>query len=63
MDSWLKIQMHKIWIPIRLGIFFIADETEMFWKCIPDKTVLHGEACQGGKELKNRLTVVIGEMN
>ena len=39
---------------------FIADETELFWKCLPDKTMsLKGEKCSGGNKSKERVTVLV----
>lgn len=40
---------------------FNCDETGLFYKMLPDKTlVLSGEPCHGGKHSKERLTVVVG---
>lgn len=39
---------------------FNADETGIFYKCLPDKTFLmKGESCRGGKLSKERLTVLV----
>ncbi|XP_043462863.1 tigger transposable element-derived protein 4-like [Leptopilina heterotoma] len=39
---------------------FNADETGLFYKCLPDKTlVFKGEKCHGGKHSKERLTVLL----
>lgn len=39
---------------------FNADETGLFFKCLPDKTMgVKGEACPGGKKNKERLTLLI----
>uniref|UniRef100_A0A3B3Q9M8 HTH CENPB-type domain-containing protein n=1 Tax=Paramormyrops kingsleyae TaxID=1676925 RepID=A0A3B3Q9M8_9TELE len=39
---------------------FNVDETGVFWKCLPDKTMaFRGEACHGGKKSKDRLTVLV----
>ena len=39
---------------------FNADETGLFWKCLPDKTLsLKGEKCSGGKKNKGRITVLV----
>lgn len=36
-----------------------ADETALFFKCLPDKTfTLKGEQCHGGKQSKERLTIL-----
>lgn len=40
---------------------FNCDETGLFYKMLPDKTLaLSGEPCHGGKHSKERLTVVVG---
>lgn len=39
---------------------FNADETGLFFKCLPDKTLaFKGEKCQGGKRSKERITVMV----
>ena len=39
---------------------FNADETGLFWKCLPDKSLsLKGERCIGGKRSKDRITVLV----
>ena len=39
---------------------FNADETGLFWKCLPDKTMaLKGDTCSGGKRSKERITVMV----
>lgn len=36
-----------------------ADETGLFYKCLPDKTfTFKGEQCHGGKQSKERITVL-----
>lgn len=38
---------------------FNADETGLFWKALPNKTLaISGEECKGGKLAKERLTVL-----
>lgn len=40
---------------------FNADETGLFFKCLPDKTLsFKGDKCHGGKGSKHRLTVLLG---
>lgn len=37
-----------------------ADETGLFYKCLPDRSLtLKGEACHGGKNSKERLTILL----
>ena len=39
---------------------FNADETGLFYKCLPDKTLAYkSENCHGGKKSKDRITVMI----
>ena len=41
--------------------FYNADETGLFYKCTPDKTLaFKGERCSGGKLSKERITLLIG---
>jgi len=40
---------------------FNVDETGLFFKCLPDKTLmLKGKECSGGKYGKERITIMIG---
>lgn len=40
---------------------FNADETGLFYKCTPDKTMtFKGERCSGGKLSKDRITLMVG---
>uniref|UniRef100_A0A8C4XF96 Tigger transposable element-derived protein 4 n=1 Tax=Erpetoichthys calabaricus TaxID=27687 RepID=A0A8C4XF96_ERPCA len=40
---------------------FNADETGLFFKCTPDKTMtFKGEPCQGGKKSKEHVTLLLG---
>lgn len=37
-----------------------ADETGLFFKCLPDKTLtFKNEKCHGGKHSKERLTILL----
>jgi hypothetical protein len=41
---------------------FNVDETDLFFKCLPDKTLmLKGEECSGGKYSKERIITMVGE--
>lgn len=41
---------------------FNANETGLFYKCLPDKTLaFKNENCHGGKKSKHRITVVVAE--
>lgn len=40
---------------------FNADETALFYQCLPNKTMcFKGETCQGGKHSKQRVTLLLG---
>ncbi|KAI5626056.1 hypothetical protein C0J50_14328 [Silurus asotus] len=59
-EKWLKTQMRRILDTYEIRNIFNADETAVFWKCLPDKTkAFRGEACHGGKNSKDRLTVLV----
>ena len=39
---------------------FNADETELYWRLMPDKThAVSGETCTGGKKRKERITLLV----
>jgi hypothetical protein len=39
---------------------FNCDETALFWKCLPDRTLQRlGQKCSGGKVAKDRITVLL----
>ena len=40
---------------------FNVDETSLFYNCTPDKTLtFKGDRCSGGKNSKERITLLIG---
>jgi hypothetical protein len=44
-----------------LSQIYNADETGLFFRCLPAKTLaLKGEACSGEKKSKERLSVLLG---
>ena len=44
-----------------LGNIFNVDETGLFWKLLPDRTLqFKGIDCKGGKHAKDRITVLVG---
>ena len=44
-----------------LGDIFNIDETGLFWKLLPDRTLqFKGIACKGGKYAEDRITVLVG---
>jgi len=43
---------------------FNADETGLFYRCTPDKTLaFKSERCSGGKKSKERITLLVGANN
>lgn len=59
-QNWLE----TVWPEIRKGFkddeIFNADETGLFFKITPDRTLkFRGEKCQGGKMSKERITVLV----
>lgn len=59
-ESWIKNE----WLTLRSGFedkdIFNADETALFYKLLPNKTLkLKGEICSGGKLSKERITVYL----
>ncbi|KAI5099209.1 hypothetical protein C0J45_11348 [Silurus meridionalis] len=57
-EQWLKTQMRRILDTYEIRNIFNADETAVFWKCLPEKA-FRGEARHGGKNSKDRLTVLV----
>ena len=40
---------------------FNIDETGLFWRALPDKTItFRGDSCKGGKKSKERITILLG---
>ena len=59
-SDWLDTRLPALLGEFQPDDIFNADETGLFWKCLPD-TTLHfkGEACSGGKKSKDRITVLV----
>lgn len=58
-DNWKENELPKIIEDFEPHNIFNADETGLFYKCLPDKTfALQSESCHGGKYSKQRLTVM-----
>ncbi|XP_021706417.1 tigger transposable element-derived protein 4-like [Aedes aegypti] len=58
-DGWKEHTLPKIIEEYEAQNIFNADETGLFFKCLPDKTfALQTESCHGGKYSKQRLTVM-----
>ena len=59
-DNWLKNHLPQILGDYMPKDIFNADETGLFFKCLPDRThTLKDEKCAGGKMSKDRLTVLV----
>jgi len=60
----IKVWLENEWPTIREGYsskdIYNADETGLFYKCLPNRTLkFKGETCSGGKLAKERLTVLL----
>lgn len=59
-DDWRKTVLPEILKDYHPNDIYNADETGIFFKCLPDKTLaLKGEVCSGGKKAKDRLTALV----
>ena len=60
-DDWKKTALARLLTEYAPQDVFNADETGLFFRCLPNKThAFKGQACHGGKQAKDRLTVLIG---
>ncbi|CAH0721898.1 unnamed protein product, partial [Brenthis ino] len=58
-DEWI-IQLQSLLKDYELKDVFNADEIGLFFKCLPDKTLIFkNEKCHGGKHSKERLTILL----
>jgi len=59
-DDW-KIKLLQLIKSKNPKDIFNADETGLFYRCTPDKTLAYkGERCSGGKQSKERVTLLVG---
>lgn len=59
-NDWSSGILQKILSTYKETDIFNADETGLFFQCLPDKTLsLKEETCTGAKKSKNRLTILI----
>ena len=59
-DTWLGTKLPALLSEFQPDDIFNANETGLFWKCLPDKTLhLKGEACSGGEKSTDRITVLV----
>ena len=60
-SDWHKTTLQAILREYKPADIFNADETGLFYRCLPDKTLcLKGDVCSGGKRAKDRLNVLVG---
>ena len=58
--TWLDMQVKLIRDEFADADIFNADETGLFWRMTPDKTLaFKGEVCKGGKHSKERVTALV----
>ena len=58
--DWVQNQLELIRQEFSDDNIFNADETALFWKLMPDRTLaFKGEKCRGGKHSKERLTIPV----
>ena len=59
-DEWLSKALPELLKEYGPDDVFNADETGLFFRCLPDKTLaIKGEKCSGGKLSKDRITVLV----
>ena len=60
-QPWLDLTLPELLSQYAPDYFYNVDETTLFYKLRPDKTLaFRGEKCSGGKKQKGRLTVLFG---
>ena len=59
-SDWLGTKLPTLLSEYQPTDIFNADETGLFWKCLPDKTLhMKDELCSGGKRSKERIMVLV----
>ena len=59
-QHWASDALQKIMALYTPADIYNADETGLFFQCLPEKTLaLKNEMCSGGKKSKSRLTVLV----
>ena len=59
-DSWVTDVLHSVLARYNPRDVFNADETGLFWRLLPDKTLaFKHEKCHGGKKSKERRTAMV----
>ena len=58
--DWRKTALQEVLKEFSPRDVFNADETGLFYRCLPNRTTaLKGETCKGGKQSKERITVLL----
>ena len=59
-DKWRNEHLEKLLNEYSADDIFNADETGLFYKCLPEKTLAFSkEKCHGGKKSKERVTIMV----
>ena len=59
-SDWLQSTLPSVLNEYEARDVFNADETGLFYRCLPDKTLsFKGQQCSGGKKSKERITVMV----
>ena len=59
-QTWITEKLQPILKRFEAKDVFNADETGLFWKLLPSKTMaFKGDKCHGGKKSKERVTVMV----
>lgn len=60
-ENWIEQKLPSLIEPYSPNNIFNADETGLFFKCLPNKTLtFKNQRCFGGKHSKERVTVLLG---
>ena len=59
-DEWLSESLPQLMMNYAPQDVFNADETELLWRLLPDKTFsFKGDQCRGGKKSKERISLLV----
>ena len=59
-QEWISTSLPALLSEFKPEDIYNADETGLFYKCLPEKTfAMKGDTCKGGKLSKERLTVLV----
>ncbi len=58
-DTWRSDNLAQIRGNFKPEAIFSADDTAIFWKALPNRTLIFkGRKCKGGKQCKERITAL-----